>query len=221
MRNAPPSTRVTDVALAVILRLGDAVDNPSAAVESDATSTNIESSGRRRTEGGAAGSTHHVGPVSSGWRVLISKRPPGVARSGWCEFPGWKIEPGESAQAAAVREAAEEVGLDVLPVGELPQVVHSYDHATVRLTPCLCIVRGAVGPDADRRGGPSDPTARPAEVEVAGVRWLSVDALPVPRFLEGNEEIIRALRAWAAANVGGAASGTDAASSDDPGAELA
>ncbi|RYY46272.1 MAG: (deoxy)nucleoside triphosphate pyrophosphohydrolase [Sphingomonadales bacterium] len=44
-------------------------------------------------------------------RVLVQQRPPGKPMAGLWEFPGGKIEPGESPEAALVRELAEELGI--------------------------------------------------------------------------------------------------------------
>lgn len=51
-------------------------------------------------------------------RVLLQKRRPGSRHGGLWEFPGGKVEPGESGKAALVREIAEELGVAVSP-GEL------------------------------------------------------------------------------------------------------
>ena len=44
-------------------------------------------------------------------RVLLQQRPPGKAHAGLWEFPGGKVEPGESPRESLVRELEEELGL--------------------------------------------------------------------------------------------------------------
>lgn len=46
-------------------------------------------------------------------RVLIAQRPPHKAMAGLWEFPGGKIEPGETPEAALIRELREELGISV------------------------------------------------------------------------------------------------------------
>ena len=45
-------------------------------------------------------------------RVLIAKRPPGRAMAGLWEFPGGKVQAGETPEAALIRELREEIGID-------------------------------------------------------------------------------------------------------------
>lgn len=65
--------------------------------------------------------------------VLLGQRPAGKPYAGWWEFPGGKVEAGETVAQALARELDEELGIGVLD--SLPWVVrdHVYPHATVRL----------------------------------------------------------------------------------------
>jgi len=54
-----------------------------------------------------------VALVDQDGRVLVAQRPPGKPLAGLWEFPGGKIEPGETPEAALIRELKEELGIDV------------------------------------------------------------------------------------------------------------
>lgn len=66
-------------------------------------------------------------------RFLLARRPQGRAYAGYWEFPGGKVESGETPREALARELAEELGIEV--VTAYPWVTHvfAYPHATVRL----------------------------------------------------------------------------------------
>jgi 8-oxo-dGTP diphosphatase len=51
------------------------------------------------------------------------------------EFPGGKIDPGESAETALRREIHEELGIEFGALTEQPAVTHTYDFGTIRLIP--------------------------------------------------------------------------------------
>ena len=65
--------------------------------------------------------------------VLLASRPPGKVYAGYWEFPGGKVEAGETLQAALARELTEELGIAVLRTERWITRVFAYDHATVRL----------------------------------------------------------------------------------------
>ena len=58
--------------------------------------------------------------LSSDGRVLVQLRPTGKALAGLWEFPGGKVEPGETPEVALVRELAEELGIGVAEVDLAP-----------------------------------------------------------------------------------------------------
>jgi 8-oxo-dGTP diphosphatase len=64
---------------------------------------------------------------------LLAERPAGKPYAGWWEFPGGKIEAGESPYHALVRELHEELGIEVDVAHPWLTRVYSYPHATVRL----------------------------------------------------------------------------------------
>lgn len=62
-------------------------------------------------------------------RVLLAQRPPGKKMAGLWEFPGGKIEAGETPEAALVRELHEELGIDTRTscLAPLAFASHAYD----------------------------------------------------------------------------------------------
>jgi 8-oxo-dGTP diphosphatase len=66
-------------------------------------------------------------------RVLITRRPDHVHQGGLWEFPGGKVEEGESVSDALARELHEEVGIDVLQIRPLIRVSHAYPDKEVLL----------------------------------------------------------------------------------------
>jgi 8-oxo-dGTP diphosphatase len=64
---------------------------------------------------------------------LLAQRPEGKPYSGYWEFPGGKIEPGEDPRSALDRELKEELGIEVTAASPWITRVYVYTHATVRL----------------------------------------------------------------------------------------
>lgn len=72
-------------------------------------------------------------------RYLLGKRPPGGLLGGLWEFPGGKVEIGETHQEALQREIREEIGIDIQVGEHIMSVDHGYSHYTVTLHLYRCI----------------------------------------------------------------------------------
>ena len=69
-------------------------------------------------------------------RFLLTTRPPGKVYEGYWEFPGGKVEPGESIEEALRRELQEEIGITIGASTPWQVEVFDYPHALVRLHFC-------------------------------------------------------------------------------------
>jgi 8-oxo-dGTP diphosphatase len=111
-------------------------------------------------------------------KALVARRRSGDEFDGLWEFPGGKIEAGESPEAAAVRECWEELGCRVTPLRILGTHTHDYRSFRVELNAVLC------APDAV--GGTEGRSQ-------AGSRWVDLEelrALPMPA---GNAAFVESL----------------------------
>jgi 8-oxo-dGTP diphosphatase len=107
---------------------------------------------------------------------LVGQRPPHVSLAGMWEFPGGKVEPGESLSAAAVRECREETGIEVLVLSEFPSHTHDYTHDRVELHFYLCRPLENMSPHAS-------------------FRWVNRSELSQLEFPEGNRAVLQLLLA--------------------------
>ena len=76
--------------------------------------------------------------IERGGRVLLARRPAHKHLALKWEFPGGKIEPGETAEVALLREIREELGCLVAIVRPLPRFTHAYERTTIGMIPFVC-----------------------------------------------------------------------------------
>lgn len=81
---------------------------------------------------------------------LLASRPAGKAYAGWWEFPGGKIEPGETPEQAVCRELREE--LAIIAQGARAEQVLPYDYPHARVLLHFCRVTSWAGPAAGPQG---------------------------------------------------------------------
>lgn len=109
-------------------------------------------------------------------RFLIGRRGAEVALAGLWEFPGGKMEPGETPSQAAVRECREETGLEVVATGSYPSHLETYEHGSVLLHFIAC--------------QPTDP----AQLPLPPFLWVNRETLKMYKFPAGNRGILALLQ---------------------------
>jgi len=112
-----------------------------------------------------------VGAVfHDGERFLACRKKPGKPLEGHWEFPGGKIEPGESPEQALAREIREELNL-IAEVGQkVTTTTYEYDFATIELTTFYCTLV-----DGDLRLTDHDATKWVTSTEAAHLTWAPAD----------------------------------------------
>lgn len=85
-------------------------------------------------------------------RVLLTRRPPGKPMAGLWEFPGGKIDPGETPEAAIIRELHEELGITVPVKCLAPLTFASHAYESFHLLMPLYICRRWEGDLEPREG---------------------------------------------------------------------
>jgi 8-oxo-dGTP diphosphatase len=121
-----------------------------------------------------------VALVDAAGCVLLARRPAGKPMAGLWEFPGGKLQPGETPETALVRELEEELGIEVAPAALAPLtfVSHAYETFHVLLLLYLC------------RRWRGDITAR----EGQGLAWVSAAGLEDYAMPAADRPLVAALR---------------------------
>ena len=110
-------------------------------------------------------------------RILVCSRPAGKHMAGKWEFPGGKIEPGETAEACIRREIREELGMEIAVGPVLTVMEHDYGIKYVRVTFFL-----AVSDDA--------PSAKDRQE----FQWVTPDAIDSVEFLDADRPVSEEIR---------------------------
>lgn len=109
--------------------------------------------------------------------VLAAKRGPRQALAGRWEFPGGKVEVGESPEQALIREIREELGCEI-EVGEhVTTTTHRYDFATIRLSTYYA---GVV-------------TGEPTATEHAELRWVQITEMSALNWAPADVPAVRSI----------------------------
>jgi 8-oxo-dGTP diphosphatase len=93
-----------------------------------------------------------VALIDSDGRVLLAQRPEGKPMAGLWEFPGGKVQDGESPEAALIRELNEELGIDTHESCLAPLTFASHSYADFHLLMPLYVCRRWQGIVAAREG---------------------------------------------------------------------
>jgi len=111
-------------------------------------------------------------------RFLVTRRQDGAHLAGFWEFPGGKLEAGESHPDGLRREMREELDVEVEVGVEVLAVSHAYDDRTVELHFYACTLGGEPAPRLGQQ-----------------MRWVTRDEMRALSFPPADEELIRKLTA--------------------------
>lgn len=109
--------------------------------------------------------------------VLVSYRPSHVPQGNMWEFPGGKIEPGENAYDALVRELREELNITVLAAEFFAHNQHVYGDRHIHLEVFKI----------------KEYTGIPRGQEGQKIQWVSIETLSTLTFPEANQAIVKML----------------------------
>ena len=111
-------------------------------------------------------------------KFMICQRPAHKARGLLWEFVGGKVDPGETAQQALIRECREELAVEV-SVGDIfMEVVHEYPDLLVQLTLFNAAVASGV----------------PQMLEHNDIQWITVEEIPNFDFCPADVDILKKLQ---------------------------
>lgn len=121
-----------------------------------------------------------VALVDADGRILLAQRPEGKSMAGLWEFPGGKIEPGETPEAALIRELHEELGIDTWASCLAPLSFASHAYEDFHLLMPLFICRKWEG-QVTSREGQALKWVRPVDLRNYPMPAADVPLIPILR----------------------------------------
>lgn len=118
-------------------------------------------------------------------RVLIVRRPQWDVGAGFWEFPGGKIEAGESSEQALQREMDEELGISVEILSDLGWIHHAYEQTDIELNVMIC--RHKSGTLVCKEADASE--------------WVLPKDIPTEKLLSADRPFVQLIQDWMRNNV--------------------
>ena len=113
-------------------------------------------------------------------KILATQRAEGEYKDGW-EFPGGKVEIGESLEQAIIREIQEELNLTINPIRVFHTVEYDYPTFHLSMTLFLCTIRGGV-----MKMNVHEGIKWCKQNELASLEWLPADVEVVNKLLSSS-----------------------------------
>ncbi|MBF0623442.1 MAG: (deoxy)nucleoside triphosphate pyrophosphohydrolase [Magnetococcales bacterium] len=110
-------------------------------------------------------------------RVLLTQRRPGSHMGSRWEFPGGKVEPGETPERTLARELLEEVGVEITDPRPWAFVTHSYKTFNLLMPVFSCVIRSGV----------------PRPLEVAALGWFRPGEMMALSFPPADQPLVARL----------------------------
>lgn len=117
--------------------------------------------------------------IRRGGKILICRRPAHKARALLWEFPGGKVEAGETKEQALVRECREELAVTVKPYSVYYEITHKYPDITIHLTLFNCTLQ----------------EGEPQKLEHSELAWIQPQEVTAYEFCPADKVIVEKLAA--------------------------
>ena len=116
--------------------------------------------------------------IWNGDHFLACQRPANKSRALLWEFVGGKVEPGETWEAALIRECKEELDVTVVPTNVFMTVIHEYPDITVKLILFNAYIAKGI----------------PQKLEHNDIRWITTDMIDSMEFCPADADILKVLK---------------------------